>query len=97
MFTPSPYQQAIFDFIARGEGNAVVNIEGCLTIDHVVPLSRGGLDCLANIVPACRECNTRKRTQAAEMWFRKQEFFDEGRWELIVAITRSLSELYFVE
>lgn len=32
-----------------------------LTRDHVIPLSRGGHDGIANIVPACRSCNTRKR------------------------------------
>lgn len=30
------------------------------TRDHVMPLSRGGLDTLGNVVTACRFCNTRK-------------------------------------
>lgn len=30
------------------------------TRDHVMPLSRGGLDALGNVVTACRFCNTRK-------------------------------------
>jgi len=34
---------------------------GRLTRDHVVPLSRGGSDYIANIVPACRKCNSEKR------------------------------------
>lgn len=28
--------------------------------DHRIPLSRGGLNCGANIVPCCRSCNARK-------------------------------------
>lgn len=28
--------------------------------DHRIPLSRGGLNCGANIVPSCRTCNTQK-------------------------------------
>ena len=31
-----------------------------LTFDHVKPLSKGGLDILANIRPCCRSCNCRK-------------------------------------
>jgi 5-methylcytosine-specific restriction protein A len=32
-----------------------------LTMDHVVPLSRGGRSTKGNIVPACKECNSRKK------------------------------------
>jgi len=32
-----------------------------LTMDHVVPLSRGGKSKKGNIVPACKECNNKKR------------------------------------
>ncbi len=31
-----------------------------ITMDHVVPLSRGGAHAADNVVPACRECNFRK-------------------------------------
>lgn len=34
--------------------------------DHVVPKSRGGADCEANIVPACRHCNSEKHTRTLE-------------------------------
>lgn len=32
-----------------------------LTMDHVVPLSRGGRSKKGNIVPACKECNNKKK------------------------------------
>jgi len=32
-----------------------------LTMDHVVPLSRGGKSKKGNIVPACKECNSKKK------------------------------------
>lgn len=31
-----------------------------LTIDHVTPLSRGGISCFENCVTACKKCNARK-------------------------------------
>ena len=33
-----------------------------LTMDHVVPLSRGGRSNKGNVVPACKECNNKKKT-----------------------------------
>ena len=34
---------------------------GELTMDHVVPLARGGFSTKGNIVPACRACNQQKK------------------------------------
>lgn len=42
-------------------GNRCVYCGGALEeVDHAIPLSRGGLDMLANLVPACISCNRRK-------------------------------------
>lgn len=30
-------------------------------MDHLVPLSRGGKSSRNNVVPACKECNSRKK------------------------------------
>lgn len=43
-----------------------------LTMDHVVPLSRGGRSVRSNLVPACKACNTRKKELMPlewEKWF----------------------------
>ena len=32
-----------------------------LTMDHVVPVARGGRSVKGNVVPCCKECNNRKR------------------------------------
>lgn len=36
-----------------------------LTMDHVIPLSKGGPHTASNIVPACRSCNCSKRDREA--------------------------------
>lgn len=38
------------------------------TIDHVVPLSRGGSNDIANLVPACEGCNRKKGAQTPLEW-----------------------------
>jgi len=39
-----------------------------LTMDHVVPLGRGGRSERSNTVPACKDCNNRKRSLLPWEW-----------------------------
>ena len=32
-----------------------------LTMDHLIPLIRGGKSIKANLVPACKDCNSKKK------------------------------------
>lgn len=38
-------------------------------LDHVIPISRGGPDIVANLVAACRPCNTSKGSKMINEWF----------------------------
>lgn len=38
------------------------------TIDHVIPLSRGGSHAIGNLVPACRTCNLSKGKKLIVEW-----------------------------
>lgn len=42
--------------------------EAKLTLDHVIPLSRGGKHSKDNVVPACAHCNNSKGTKTVEAW-----------------------------
>ncbi len=44
-----------------------------LTMDHLVPLARGGRSTKENLVPSCKNCNTLKKTMLPIEW---QEHID---------------------
>jgi len=39
-----------------------------LSLDHVVPLIRGGRSVRGNVVPACKDCNTNKKALVPLEW-----------------------------
>ncbi len=49
------------------------------TIDHIHPLSRGGLSATSNCVPACLACNGSKGDHEAWQWYRSQACYDPRR------------------
>jgi len=56
--------------IARGTchycGKSVLPKE--LTLDHVVPVARGGRTTKGNCVPACKDCNNQKKNLLPMEW-----------------------------
>ena len=42
--------------------------------DHVIPLSRGGYDVPANVVPACERCNQSKGHHDVRFWMRSMGY-----------------------
>lgn len=55
-----------------------------LTVGHVLALSRGGLDDVSNIVPACQQCSSSKFDRPVESWYQGKSFFSRERWLKIV-------------
>ncbi len=47
-----------------------------LTMDHVVPICRGGRSTRGNVVPCCQACNTRKKQMLPVEW---QQYLDSLR------------------
>jgi len=39
-----------------------------LTMDHLVPLGRGGRSVRGNVVPSCKDCNSRKKAMLPLEW-----------------------------
>jgi 5-methylcytosine-specific restriction protein A len=44
-----------------------------VTMDHIVPISRGGKSRKGNVVPACKMCNNRKKSLLPIEW---EEYLD---------------------
>ncbi|MBF0567396.1 MAG: HNH endonuclease [Nitrospirae bacterium] len=52
-----------------------------LTMDHIIPVSRGGMSVKSNIAAACKGCNDRKKHTLPFMWAEYMESIrikDEG-------------------
>lgn len=49
-----------------------------LTMDHLVPLIRGGRSVKVNLVPACKECNNKKKYLVPSEW---EEYLERLRDE----------------
>jgi 5-methylcytosine-specific restriction enzyme A len=41
---------------------------GALSMDHLVPLGRGGRSIRGNVVPACKACNSKKQSLLPVEW-----------------------------
>ena len=44
------------------------SLPGELTMDHIVPLARGGRSTKGNLVATCKECNNKKKTLLPLEW-----------------------------
>lgn len=66
-----------------------------LTIDHFIPISKGGPHCLGNLVPSCHRCNESKNSKDAEKWYKQQPFYSKKNWDTIIKVLRkSKGDLY---
>mgnify|MGYP003337671097 FL=1 len=54
-----------------------------LTIDHIIPQSKGGMDFTKNVVCCCHSCNQDKKHTPWEDWYFSQDFFNPERYEKI--------------
>jgi 5-methylcytosine-specific restriction endonuclease McrA len=55
-----------------------------ITIDHFLPISKGGTHSPSNLLPACNSCNGRKQARDPCEWFTAQPFYSKKRWLAIL-------------
>jgi 5-methylcytosine-specific restriction endonuclease McrA len=53
------------------------------TLDHVVPVSKGGKTNFENIVTSCAPCNTKKGNRTGPEWRLPYRPYRPGYWELV--------------
>lgn len=54
-----------------------------ITLDHIIPQCKGGLDIKTNVVACCHTCNQSKGHTPWEEWYSSQDFFTHERYEKI--------------
>lgn len=65
--------------VPAGAYRAVLALEDCVycgaiatTVDHIVPLARGGWEHTSNLVPSCGSCNSSKCDSLLHEWDRRR-------------------------
>lgn len=53
------------------------------SLDHFIPMSKGGPDCIGNLLPCCLSCNHKKQDSDALDWYQKTPFYSPKRWKKI--------------
>jgi 5-methylcytosine-specific restriction endonuclease McrA len=43
--------------------------DSVMTVDHIIPRSKGGLDIMENLLPACRKCNYSRGNRMGGVFF----------------------------
>jgi 5-methylcytosine-specific restriction endonuclease McrA len=62
-----------------------------LTLEHILPRSRGGHGTPENLTPACRRCNRARRSRPVAAYVR--ELFDAGHEPRVAALEAALERL----
>lgn len=84
----APYSLVELQQHFEGFGNrcAYCGSSNKLAIDHFIAIANGGPDCLGNIVPSCRRCNSSKCNRDALIWYKRQVFYSTSRWRKILKL-----------
>ncbi|MEN5306787.1 HNH endonuclease [Chryseobacterium cucumeris] len=51
------------EFIRKSDGCVICGVKNRLSIDHIIPVDKGGLHCFDNIRVLCINCNSRKKNK----------------------------------
>lgn len=56
-----------------------------VTMDHIVPISRGGRSTAGNLVPACKTCNEQKRSLTPMEWQDYMQDFKKSPTDIVAS------------
>lgn len=68
-----------FDWKCAYSGEYIGGINGNKSVDHIVPLAKGGAHEIWNCVPMDRSLNCSKKEKDLEEWYTQQDFYNEDR------------------
>ena len=54
-----------------------------ITLDHIIPQCKGGLDIKTNVVACCHSCNQSKGHEHWKLWYVQQDFYSEDKFNKI--------------
>jgi hypothetical protein len=54
-----------------------------ITLDHIIPQCKGGLDVKTNVISCCHSCNQSKGHEHWKLWYVQQDFYNEERFDKI--------------
>ena len=54
-----------------------------ITLDHIIPQCKGGLDIKTNVVACCHACNQSKGHEHWKLWYVQQDFYSEDKFNKI--------------
>jgi 5-methylcytosine-specific restriction endonuclease McrA len=57
--------------------------EDNITLDHIIPQCKGGLDVKTNVVSCCHSCNQSKGHEHWKLWYVQQDFYSEDKFNKI--------------
>jgi hypothetical protein len=60
-----------------------------MTVDHIIPASKGGSDLPQNLFAACMECNTKRGSRSAFSYFRRKIWSAPNRMKLFYRIMKA--------
>ncbi|MBW4580681.1 MAG: HNH endonuclease [Tildeniella nuda ZEHNDER 1965/U140] len=69
---------------------------GAKTMDHFIPVSKGGSDVLSNLLPCCWSCNSSKQDKDPKEWYFSQSFSQKKRWAKILKVLGKTDSNYLV-
>jgi hypothetical protein len=63
-----------------------------LTLDHIVPRTKGGSDRVTNVLCCCKKCNHSKGHQKWYDWYLQQPFFTTERLSAIIEWQKQIND-----